>query len=565
MAKRDLRGSFVLPATDGGSSNILVSCDSCRYDYLLLSKRFYSSPGFHDLDIEIEIVTGGVTIGLLDTSGAWRKSINISKTGRYQLRFGVFWPASLTKVVIAACNMDGPGPVHVVLNRLTIDSWLFRPRLLVSAIRHETEHLAERAKVAYRTVLSPWGFRILICGMAVTGRVAQVLRRLPLVSRLIRGYYLIDTATIGYASRGISSLTTPTGLVLITADVGDDSLSILPVKQGRVHPRAIISCPPRSAPMYVSRIRFQEGDRPVVSLFNFDETGQVFSDTSIGLINDLSAAIDTGTVAPGIGLQPLIQRAGYWGFRGSAVHQLADGRYRLASVDRDRNFFYVLDASTTEEMPQTAQHLDLGPSNEPVGINFAPPPQGSLPINYYLSCRKAPEIIHIQVSPEGVPRIKSRYPVPGLSRSSVAIGRTRCANEQEVLVAQWGGDPTDLNGSGQGSFVALSIGTNGSLGKAHPALAGINPTDIIVGDLDGDGLDEVAVLNYGNGLGRADRTVLGGVDIYKWDGREYARISMIKVPSPRVGLIVDIDGDGRPELAVTTFYEKCLVVIKWLG
>jgi hypothetical protein len=40
---------------------------------------------------------------------------------------------------------------------------------------------------------------------------------------------------------------------------------------------------------------------------------------------------------------------------------------------------------------------------------------------------------------------------------------------------------------------------------------------------------------------------------------------MIKVPSPRVGLIVDIDGDGRPELAVTTFYEKCLVVIKWLG
>jgi hypothetical protein len=441
MAKRNLLGLFQIPTKTDTGSDLLVSGHSCRYDYLQLSKHFYAAPGFHDLDIEIEVVTGGVTIGLLDRLGAWRSSINITKSGRYQLRVGIVWPASLTRVVIAACNMDAPGPVDVTVTRLTTDSWLFRPALLVLALRHEFEQWAGHAKNAYRTVLVPKGYRTLICGKAASGRLALALRHLPLIGRLFRGYHLIEVATIGYASRGITALRTSSGLLLMTADVGDDTLSVLPVKNGRLQTRATIACPPRSAPMYVSRLKYPEGDRPIVSLFNFDETEQVFPETSVGLINDLASAIDKKRIGADSGLQPLIRRAGYWGFRGSAVHQLADGRYRLASVDRDRNLFYLLDASTNGQESQGAQILDLGPSNEPVGINFAPPSSGLLPINYYLSCRKAAEIIHIQVTLDGTPQIKSRHPVPGLSRSSVAVGRTRSSQAREVLVAQWGGGP----------------------------------------------------------------------------------------------------------------------------
>lgn len=565
MAKRSLLGFFQIPAKTNTPSDLLVAGDSCRYDYLQLSRRFYAAPGFHDLDIEINVIAGGVTIGLLDTRGAWRGSINISKSGRYQLCVGIFWPVALTRVVIAACNINAPGPVNAAVTRLTIDSWLFRPTSISGALRRVSEQLGKRVKNAYRTRLVPQANKILICSMAAAGRLGLSLRHLPLIGKLVQGYHVIDTATIGYASRGITSLSTSSGLFLMTADVGDDTLSVLPIKNGRLQTRATVTCPTRSAPMYVSRLKFPEGDRSIVSLFNFDETGRVFPETSVGLINNLPAAIHNGLISSSTGLQPLIRRSGYWGFRGSAVHQLADGRYRLASVDRDRNLFYLLDSSTNGEAPRPTQLLDLGPTNEPIGINFAPPLLGHLPTDYYLSCRKAAEIIHVQVSPEGKPQIKSRYSAPGLSRSSVAIGRTRFDQSWEVLVAQWGGDPTDLNGSGQGSFVVLPIGQNGQLGKALHVLAGINPTDIIAGDLDGDGIDEVVVLNYGNGLGIIDRTNFGNVSIYKWDGLEYVRKAVISLPSPRIGMIFDIDDDGQLELLVTTFYERRLVVIKYFG
>ena len=90
---------------------------------------------------------------------------------------------------------------------------------------------------------------------------------------------------------------------------------------------------------------------------------------------------------------------------------------------------------------------------------------------------------------------------------------------------------------------------------------GVNATDAVIGDFDGDGRDEVAVLAYGVGLNHMTRGDEGGILVYKWIDDAWQKAWQIDVPHPRIGLASDIDQDGCQELIVSLFFANRLVVV----
>jgi hypothetical protein len=114
----------------------------------------------------------------------------------------------------------------------------------------------------------------------------------------------------------------------------------------------------------------------------------------------------------------------------------------------------------------------------------------------------------------------------------------------------------------RGELLLVDLDRQGALGGLAVSPAGVHPTDVVAGDFDGDGEVEVAVLNYGSGLGPRDRRHPGGVEIYKDQGGVYRRVARLALPNPRIGAAVDVDRDGVVELVVSLFFERRLVVIK---
>jgi len=117
---------------------------------------------------------------------------------------------------------------------------------------------------------------------------------------------------------------------------------------------------------------------------------------------------------------------------------------------------------------------------------------------------------------------------------------------------------TDLDGDGRPDLAVLDGIQNGSfllyqnnsnIGKlsftqwVYPYSTGSNPQKIVAGDLDGDGLPDLAIVNSSDGTLALFRN-LGG---FNFDG-------IITLPTPYApkGLAIgDLDGDGKPELAIT--------------
>ena len=205
----------------------------------------------------------------------------------------------------------------------------------------------------------------------------------------------------------------------------------------------------------------------------------------------------------------------------------------------------------------------LGFQAEPIGIGVLHAPSGKKH-TYYLSLRASAEIVVIRISEDGGPSILQRMPITGLSRSSVAIGNFRGDGSCQIAVALWGGNPTDLNTVRRGQVVIGDLDETGRIDKLIYFDAGIHPTDLVSGDFDGDGVDELAVLNYGAGLGPTNRVDVGGIEVFKYQENSFTCISEIKLANPRIAAAIDIDGDGIDEIVVSLFFENKVAVIKYV-
>ncbi len=556
----------ILVENEVNDRHISLTSRPCQYSYLATSPPFKLSTGSYELAYTVELQEGGVSLGIMNEGKTcWLFSSNHAASGPGVISFDLLKKDQNVCIVLAACNLIEEAKVCATLHSLTLKrcGGLFTP--YSNRLRQYRSELVELWRVKYK----PAFYKMKIRAMTAQGRTNQKLRRAVPNLPWEKHYRTIDWADAGYAVRSIIQYKGNDGQDrILTADVGHNSVSSLPVIDGRMGPRQKIRFPEGSAPMYLSSVRRDDGvSVPLTCFFNFDRIGQSMPYSCVALLNDFEALEKKEGVNNVADHWPtLFKRPGHWGYRGVHVLQDKDFNYAIAAVDRDKGLFHLLSGKPLNgQFHHREEVVDIGVETEPIGLNaIRTNKMDSLQANYYMSSRNQNEIIVVGFSDDGDLHVKQRCSIKGRSRSSVAVGRFRSAREYEVAVGLWGGDPTDLNAFGIGEIVVARTAEDGTLSDLDYVEAGVHPTDIAAGDLDGDGLDELAVLNYGVGLGPADRRHPGSVQIFKHLDGAFRCVSEIKVPNPRIACVTDIDGDGIGELLVSLFFENTLVTIKFL-
>lgn len=380
---------------------------------------------------------------------------------------------------------------------------------------------------------------------------------------------LSATLSAGYAVRGLVYLPRDdrTGL-LVSADVGDDCLTLRELDGGRPCKRRRLRFPKSSAPLALAQ--WNQGRDLLATTFNFDQTNAAVDRSCIWHFRGKEWPLSD---RPGGGQvhrlpDPVLSRDGHCGFRGIAVHTDTRGMHYVGVTDRDRHCLYLACIPADQEALSVHDFvcLDLREHSadkiEPVGVSIVPSPH---PI-FCISSRKRPQLLVVRWPSDRAPIVSQRVELKGLSRSSIAVGRVGSEQGWNVAVALWGGDPEDIDSPHAGEVAVFHCNASGTLSAVATMLpAGTNATDVVMGDFDGDGRDELAVLSYGVGLNHFSRAEEGDVRIYKWIADSWELAWEVSVPHPRIGLAADVDGDGQLELVVSLFFADRLVVLDFAG
>ena len=118
-------------------------------------------------------------------------------------------------------------------------------------------------------------------------------------------------------------------------------------------------------------------------------------------------------------------------------------------------------------------------------------------------------------------------------------------NSPSITSANTGRDGlTILIGDGKGSFAMM---------PGSPFTTGKSPSRVAIGDINGDGVNDVAVANY-NG---------NSITVFLMSKRAVLSNYTIRVGKNPDGIaIADIDGDGKRDILVTNSLDNTLVIIK---
>ena len=136
----------------------------------------------------------------------------------------------------------------------------------------------------------------------------------------------------------------------------------------------------------------------------------------------------------------------------------------------------------------------------------------------------------------------------------IAIGDIDGDGKPDVITVNQGGNSTSVlrNTSTSGSI------TSASFAAKVDFTTGISPYSVAIGDLDGDGKPDIAVTNGNTGTVSIFRNISTSGSITP--GSFATKVDFGTGDEPSGVAIGDLDGDGKPELVVTNDYDNSLSV-----
>ena len=145
---------------------------------------------------------------------------------------------------------------------------------------------------------------------------------------------------------------------------------------------------------------------------------------------------------------------------------------------------------------------------------------------------------------------------PGINPQSVAVGDLDEDGKSDLVVVNQGSSTVSVyrNTSSSGS-----IGANSFAAKVD-FTTGTNPLSVTIGDLDGDGKPELVVANQGSNTVSVIRNTatFGSIVSSSFS----AKVDFVTGSFPYSVTIGDLDGDGKPELAVANYISTTVSVIR---
>jgi FG-GAP-like repeat len=139
----------------------------------------------------------------------------------------------------------------------------------------------------------------------------------------------------------------------------------------------------------------------------------------------------------------------------------------------------------------------------------------------------------------------------GKTPFALAIGDLNGDGKPDLAIANWAGQPE--KGKGEGATIMLGDGRGGFKTLAgSPFPTGDGPNRIAIGDIDGDGVPDVAVSNYTSN----NVTVLRGAKI------TFTRTTTIPIGRHPEGIALgDLNGDGKADIVVTNTDDNSISIL----
>ncbi|MCF8449062.1 MAG: FG-GAP-like repeat-containing protein, partial [Taibaiella sp.] len=173
----------------------------------------------------------------------------------------------------------------------------------------------------------------------------------------------------------------------------------------------------------------------------------------------------------------------------------------------------------------------------------------------------------------------AQYPfLPTYNNSAFASGKVNFAVKQDFTA---GSNPTkvvigDIDGDGKADLVVANHSdntvsvyrntsssgsiTSGSFAAQVTFATGIAPNSVAIGDLDGDGKPDLVVSNFTSSTVSVLRNTSSSGSITS--GSFATQVTFATGTSPNSVAIGDIDGDGKPDLAVANYYSNNVSVLR---
>lgn len=518
----------------------LKSANSAN-EYLIKSRPITMSSGLYSISTNVNLKFGAVTIGVIDSvTGSWIANISCLAASEHCLSFSLNRKREV-QVLVASCSFDGASrEVECVLSKFIV-------RKTGGLLKYWNQRVKQSLAAAERKLYSSIVPSVYKSKLKLNIALRRLFCRLPFSA----GFGISSAFDIGYACRAIHVVEEDGKKYVLLANTGQGTLTILDDAGTSRH---TVSFGPMSAPISLASFQREGRNFVTICLFNFDVALKDFKSSDLLLIP--FGELLSNEAFSDIAESAVLSRAGCCGFRAVQVKDRGE-EVKICAIDRDQDIFYRLIVGKSDLNVLDMKSFRLPQGTEPIG--FAEHAAGSNEY-YYLNSRNRKALQVLAFAGEGFSLIQT-VSINDFSRSSVCLAHVKKTDKASLVMALWGGDPKKLNTITQGSLMVADITSTGAVCEPEYFPGGIHPTDVVAADFDSDGLDEIVLLNYGNGLNHDLRSNFGSLMIFKWRKGILRLEKKINIPSPRIAAVNDIDGDGRPELLVSLFFEsKCVII-----